>query len=147
MRTALLAVAWSAVLATSAAAADWPQYMRDPAHTGDAADEELPLSLGLVARVRLDDAVMTSPAVVGGLVYVVDQMGTAYCVEPKAGRIVWKSSPDGDRAMGSNTSSPCVAKGRMYYGTTAGNFHILDCKDGKIAKSVAVGMPIVSPPA
>jgi outer membrane protein assembly factor BamB len=129
-----------------AAASDWPQFMRDAAHTGDAADEALVLPLGLVAQVKLDDAVMTSPAVVGGLAYVVDQMGTAYCVDPKAGRVVWKASPDGEKAMGSNTSSPCVAKGRMYFGTTAGNFHILDCKDGKVVKTIAVGSPVISAP-
>ena len=66
-------------------AADWPQFMRDPAHTGDAADEELQIPLGLVAQVRLEDAVMTSPAVLGGRAYVVDQMGTAYCIDVAAG--------------------------------------------------------------
>ena len=150
----LLLSLFLAAAAPAAAAADWPQFMRTSEHTGDAADEELKLPLGLVAQVKLDDAVMTSPAVVGGLAYVVDQMGTAYCVDPKAGRIVWKASPDGDpstgsgqgRAMGSNTSSPAVAKGRMYYGTTAGTFHVLDCRDGKVVKTVAVGSPIISSP-
>ncbi len=47
---------------TECPAADWPQFMRNPTHTGDAADEALQLPLGLVAQVRLDDAVMTSPA-------------------------------------------------------------------------------------
>jgi outer membrane protein assembly factor BamB len=135
-----------AVMAGPARAADWPQFMRSSEHTGDAADEELKLPLGLVAQVKLDDAVMTSPAVVGGLAYVVDQMGTAYCVDPKAGRIVWKASPDAEKAMGFNTSSPCVAKGRIYYGTVAGAFHILDCKDGKVVKTLALGSPVISPP-
>ena len=34
----------------SALAADWPQFMRDSAHTGNAEDEALKLPLGLVAR-------------------------------------------------------------------------------------------------
>ena len=99
------------VTASPASAGDWPQFMRDAAHTGDAGDEALQLPLGLLAQVKLDDAVHTSPAVVAGRVYVVDQMGTAYCVDPGAGRVVWKSAPDGDAAMGANTSSPCVAAG------------------------------------
>jgi outer membrane protein assembly factor BamB len=146
MRSVLAGAFVLSMTALPALASDWPQFMRDSAHTGDAADEALALPLGLVAQVRLDDAVMTSPAVVGGLVYVVDQMGTAYCVDPRAGRIVWKASPDAEKAMGSNTSSPCVAKGRMYFGTTAGAFHILDCKDGKVVKTVAVGSPVISSP-
>src|SRR5690606_33186988 len=95
--------------ATNAPGADWPQYMGNAARNGDAASEELAPSLGLVAQVRLDDAVTTSPAVVEGRAYVVDQMGTAYCVDPTAGKILWKTSPEGDAAYGANTSSPCVA--------------------------------------
>ena len=136
----------AASLACAVRAADWPQFMRDSTHAGDAADEALTLPLGLVAQVKLDDIVMSGPAVVGGLVYAVDQMGTAYCIDPKAGKIVWKVSPDAEKAKGSNTSSPCVAKGRVYYGTPAGTFHILDAKDGKVVKTLAIGSPIVSAP-
>src|SRR5262245_3859213 len=121
-RLFLVMLAWFVPLAGSVfpATGDWPQFMRDSAHTGDAADEALRLPLELVAQVQLDDAVMTSPAVVDGLAYVVDQMGTAYCIDALAGKVVWKASPDGTAAMGSNTSSPCVAQGRVYFGTTAG---------------------------
>lgn len=142
-----ITVAVALVLAGSRCpAADWPQFMRNSAHTGDAADEELQLPLGLVAQARLDDAVMTSPAVVGGRAYVVDQMGTAYCIDVPAGRIVWKASPDAARAMGSNTSSPCVAQGRVCFGTTAGNLHILDAREGKVVRTLNVGSPILSAP-
>src|SRR4051794_16980105 len=79
-----------------ALAADWPQFMRTSEHTGDASGEAIKLPLGLAVCVRLDDAVTTSPAVVAGKVYVVDQMGTAYCIDPKANKILWKKSPDGD---------------------------------------------------
>src|SRR5438045_359225 len=106
-------------------AGDFSQFMRDASHTGDAADETLKLPLGLVAQVKLDDAVTTAPAVVGGLAYVVDQMGTAYCIDPVKGRIVWRTAPDGAGAMGANTSSPCGAGCRGYYGTAAGAFHVL----------------------
>ena len=120
--------------------------MRNSAHTGDAADETLKLPLGLEAQIKLDDAAMTSPAVVDGRAYLVDQMGTAYCIDPGGNRIVWKSSPDGLVATGFNTSSPCVVKGRVYYGTTAGSLHILSAADGKVVKTIHVGSPIVSAP-
>ncbi len=139
-RLALMIV--PAALLAAAAAGDWPQYMHDAAHTGDAAGEAVATPLGLLARIRLDDAVMTSPAVVGGRAYVVDQMGSAYCVDPAAGRVVWKASPDGPRAQGSNTSSPCVAGGRVCYGTTAGRLHILSAKDGSVVKTLDVRSPI-----
>jgi len=133
-------------LNSTAIAADWPQFMRNSSHTGDAVEESLRLPLGLVAQVRLNDAVLTAPAVVAGRAYVVDQMGTAYCIDPHAGRIVWKASPDGAGAMGANTSSLCVLNGRVYFGTTAGTFHVLDAKDGKVVKTLKVDSPIVSAP-
>jgi len=100
---------------------DWPQFMHDAQHTGDAYNERLDRPLVLKAQIKLDDAVLSSPAVVGGLVYVIDQIGAAYCVDPHAGRIVWKSSPEGGTAFGSNTSSPCVTVGKVFYGTIAGS--------------------------
>jgi outer membrane protein assembly factor BamB len=142
----ILALIALVVCAPACCAADWPQFMRDPAHTGDAAAEDLRLPLGLAVQIKLDDAVLTSAAVVKGRAYVVDQMGTAYCIDPGAGRILWKTAPDGARAMGSNTSSPCVVDGRMIYGTTAGTLHVLDAATGKLLKTVQVGSPIVSSP-
>ena len=122
--------------------ADWPQYMRDAAHTADARDEQLSLPLHLAARVPLDDAVLTSPAVVGGRAYVVDQMGAAYCVDPDVGAIVWKTRPPGAHATGGNTSSPCVVDGKLAYGTTAGNFYLLDAKNGEVLRSIDFNQPI-----
>lgn len=142
MNRPLLSALLLVCLAAAAPAADWPQFMRNPHHTGDADGEELRLPLSLSVCVRLDDAVTTAPAVVGGKVYVVDQMGTAYCIDPKANKILWKQAPDGERACGSNTSSACVVKGRMYYGTTAGRVHVLDASTGKVRKTVEVGWPV-----
>ncbi len=124
-------------------AADWPQFMRSAEHAGDAAQEALQLPLELTVCVQLDDAVTTSPAVVDGRVYVADQMGTVYCIDPAENRIVWKSSPDGKRAMGGNTSSVCVADGRVYLGTTAGWLHVLQADNGTVLKSVDIGWPIL----
>ena len=81
---------------TKLIAGDWPQFMRGPEHVGDAAEETLRLPLGLATCVKLDEAVTTAPAVVGGHVYVVDQMGTAYCIDPRANRILWKTAPEGE---------------------------------------------------
>lgn len=126
--------------------ADWPQFMRGPERTGDAASESISLPLGLASCIKLEDAVTTSPAVVEGHVYVVDQMGTAYCLDAAANRIVWRAAPDGDRACGSNTSSPCVVNGRVYYGTTAGRFHILGAASGNLHQTIEVGWPVTGSP-
>src|SRR4051794_18819552 len=44
------------VVAAPALAADWPQYMRQASHTGDAADEQLRLPLAIEGQIPLDDA-------------------------------------------------------------------------------------------
>ena len=132
----------TAALANVNHAADWPQYMRDAAHTADARDERLSLPLHVAARVALDDAVLTSPAVAGGRVYVVDQMGVAYCVNPELPAIVWKTRPPGADAAGGNTSSPCVVDGKLAYGTTAGNFYLLDVKTGEVLRTIRFNQPI-----
>lgn len=146
LQSNLLAVVLTVMIAGPAPAADWPQFMRDAAHTGSAPDESLKLPLGLMAQIKLGDAVLTSAAVVDGLAYVVDQMGTAYCIDPRAGRVVWKTAADGMHAMGSNTSSPCVVNGRVYFGTTASTFHVLSARDGTVVKTLNIGAPIVSAP-
>lgn len=145
-RPGLLCVLFLVLLAIPLKAGDWPQFMRSAQRTGDAVDEQLQFPLALVAQVELDDAVLSSPAVVDGRAYVVDQMGTAYCIDPDARRIVWKRSPDGNDAKGSNTSSPCVVGDRVFYGTTAGKFHILRTTDGSVLKSVDFGWPITASP-
>ncbi|MCX7591731.1 MAG: PQQ-binding-like beta-propeller repeat protein, partial [Kiritimatiellae bacterium] len=138
----LLVILWIDI--PTIATADWPQFMRDAAHTGDAADEVVRLPLRLYLRVGLDDAILTTPAVIGSRAWVVDQMGTAYGIDVERGILLWKTSPEQGRAMGFNTCSPCVANGRVYYATTAGNFHILDAETGRLIKTVPLGAPVIS---
>lgn len=131
-------------LSVTSESGDWPQFMRNAEKTGDAPDEQLNMPLNLLAQIQLDDAILTSPVVVGGQVYVVDQMGAAYCIDPNRKEIVWKSAPEGDDTFGTNTSSPCVADGKVFYGTIAGNLHILNARNGDRARTISYGWPIMS---
>ena len=124
-------------------AADWPQFMGNSRHTGDACEETLSETLHCVACIALEDAVLTSPAVVADRAYVVDQMGTAYCIDLEKQTIVWKTTPEVPAGFGSNTSSPCVMGGRVFFGTIAGKLHILNCSDGSVVRSVPVDWPIL----
>jgi outer membrane protein assembly factor BamB len=124
-------------------AADWPQYMRDAAHTADARDEHLATPLRLDACIALDDAVLTSPAVVDGTVYVVDQMGAAYCIDPGSASIVWKTTAPGVDSVGGNTSSPSVLDGVVAFGTTAGQLVLLDATTGDVRQTVDFDQPIL----
>jgi len=108
----LLLMSALALAPKPATAMDWPQYMRDAQHTGDAREERLEMPLVLTAHIELEDAVLTSPVVVSGRVFVVDQMGTAYGIDLDTSTVLWKTAPEGTDALGSNTSSPCVAAGQ-----------------------------------
>jgi outer membrane protein assembly factor BamB len=112
-------------------------------HNGDARAEQFGLPLHLNAQIELGDAVLSSPVIVGGRIYVVDQMGAAYGIGLKTGVIAWKTAPEGSNTFGSNTSSPCVAKGRVFYGTVAGNLHILNAGNGTVIKSIKYDWPIM----
>ena len=136
-----LAIAFSSLV--SSEAADWPQFMRNSQHTGDAFDEQMPTAMHCVAHIPLDDSVLTSPAIVAGRAYVVDQMGTAYCIDLEKRSIVWKTVAETTHEFGSNTSSPCVVDGKVFYGTVSGNLHILNCRTGHVERSVFVGWPIL----
>ncbi len=135
------------VLAAGTVCADWPQYMHNAARTGETAEDIAPGSLGLVARVALGDAILSSPIVVDGRCFVVDQMGTAYAVDVRCGTVLWSSSPEGADALGGNTSSPCYADGNLVYGTTSGRLHWLRASDGRVVRSIDLGWPVVSPVA
>jgi outer membrane protein assembly factor BamB len=128
---------------TTVFAANWPQFMRNAEHSGDAIDESLHFPLSLNAQVELDDAILSSPAVVDGMAYVIDQMGKAYCIDLSTKKIVWKNAPEGSDTFGSNTSSPCVVEGKVYYGTIAGNLHILNVNNGERIKTVEYEWPIM----
>lgn len=116
----LCTIGWWLTVQVGICLADWPQFMHDAAHTADAADADLNLPLQLKHRVQLEDAVLTSPAVVDGQVFVVDQSGAAYCISATDGLVVWKTAPPGAASANGNTSSPAVMHGQMAYGTTAG---------------------------
>ena len=50
-----------------------------------------------------------SPAICGGLVYLISDGGVASCVEPKTGAVVWAK-----RLPGQYSASPIAAEGRIY---------------------------------
>ena len=133
-------------LAVRPAHADWPQFMGDAAHRGLARTEVDPAVLGLQHQVVLGEAILTSPAIRGGRAYVVDQMGTAYCVDLATGDRVWLSELDraAGLAIGGNTSSPALLDDRLVYGTTDGRLRFLDLDSGRVLVTETLGWPVTS---
>ena len=62
--------------ATTALAEDWPQFMFNAAHSGNAAEIDLDVEkLGPQGAVAMTDGIYTSPVVASGKVYVAMRAG------------------------------------------------------------------------
>ena len=69
---------------------DWPNYHRDPAHTGFA--EAPPAGqLSIAWTRRLDGAVYGQPLVIGGLVIAATEGDSIYGLDRATGRVRWRA--------------------------------------------------------
>jgi len=128
------------------AAESWPQAKLDGRRSGDAPDRALGGPLGLAAAAPLSDAVFTSPAVVDGRVYVVDGSGVAWCLDAETLKTLWRRETWGGTANVNNTSSPAVVGDFVHFGTSAGDYYVLDRHTGSVVKRIRCGDPVFSSP-
>ena len=70
--SAALACGIACLCSDYAAAADWPQLQGNARRTGNVPQEVLAESLGLRAAVPLTDAILASPIVSDGQLFVID---------------------------------------------------------------------------
>jgi outer membrane protein assembly factor BamB len=134
-------------LATTALAEDWPQFMFNAAHSGNAAAVDLDVEkLGLQGAVAMTDGIYTSPVVAGGKVYVVDGSGCAACFDAATLKEVWRFQSKGGKQNVNNVSSPAIAGKHLHFGTTAGIHYVLDRETGAVVKEIDCGEPIFSTP-
>ncbi len=134
-------------LAIPALAEDWPQFMFNAAHSGNAAQIDLDVEkLGLQGAVAMTDGIYTSPVVAGGKVYVVDGSGCAACFDAATLKEVWRFQSKGGKQNVNNVSSPAVAGKYLHFGTTAGIHYVLDRETGAVVKEIDCGEPIFSTP-
>jgi outer membrane protein assembly factor BamB len=139
----LLAVFLTAV---SCFAQDWEQFKYDSRHSGNVPDRSVQTPLGLVGAVPLTDAILTSPVVSEGRVYVLDASGTAFCIDTKTLEVLWKQTTRGGNANCNNYSSPVIAGNYVHFGTMGGSYYVLDKKTGAVVKEIFCGEPIFSTP-
>jgi outer membrane protein assembly factor BamB len=76
---------------SSPGAWDWPNYHRDPAHTGFAGAAPPAGRLSIAWTRRLDGAVYGQPLVVGGLVIAATQGDSIYGLDRATGRVRWRA--------------------------------------------------------
>jgi outer membrane protein assembly factor BamB len=69
---------------------DWPNYHRDPAHTGFAAATPPAGTLSIAWTRQLDGAVYGQPLAVGGLVVAATEGDSVYGLDRASGRVRWR---------------------------------------------------------
>jgi outer membrane protein assembly factor BamB len=147
MQRLLLSAILLLASALPALSEDWPQFMFNAAHSGNAASVELDAgSLGLQASVAMTDGIYTSPVVADGRVYVVDGSGCAACFDAATLKEVWRFQSKGGRQNVNNVSSPAIAGNHVHFGTSAGFYYVLDCGNGRVVAEIDCGEPIFSTP-
>jgi len=93
------------------------------------------------------DRVISSPAVVDGVVYVGFPEGTLYALNASTGSKIWDYTT---KDMGNGVaiqSSPAVVDGVVYFGSGDSNVYALNAFTGKKLWNYTTGLPIVSSPA
>ena len=144
MKLSLLALI---LAATSALAEDWPQFMFNSAHSGNAADRDIDVAnLGLQGAVAMSDGIYTSPVVADGNVFVVDGSGLCACFDAASLKEVWKFQSKGGKQNVNNVSSPAIVGKYLHFGTTAGIYYVLDRATGAVVKEIDCKEPIFSTP-
>lgn len=131
IRSALVVVFFAA-----AARAQTSSFRGGPAHNGAYAGGGSAIA-GLQWRFLTNGDVISSPAVVGNVVYVGSGDGNLYALDRLTGAKVWNYN-----ARSAVSSSPALDNGAVYFGTYDGRFFAVDARTGALRWKLATG-PVV----
>jgi outer membrane protein assembly factor BamB len=101
----------------------WPMWRHDPEHT--ATGQSGPTNLTLRWEFTASGAIVSSPSVADGRVYVGSQDKNIYCLDARCGRFIWNFTT-GSRIK----SSPAVVDGYVYIGPDDGYVYCLNAENG-----------------
>jgi eukaryotic-like serine/threonine-protein kinase len=114
------------LLGASLRAQDSPMFRNDPAHSGIYSGG-LPQFHKVRWTFHTGGEVVSSPAIVQGVVYIGSNDGNLYAIDAKTGAQKWLFT-----AQSRIPSSPAVADGRVYFGSYDGSFYAIDAATGKV---------------
>jgi len=114
-----------AIGSSSIPVSSWPMWRHDAAHSSTA--PEGPSNLTLAWKFTTNGAVISSPSVADGVVYVGSQDKNIYAIEAWSGNLIWKFTTEG-----AVESSPAVANGKVYTGGDDGYVYCLDAYNGSL---------------
>src|SRR5262249_9597564 len=129
------------------AAEAWPQLQGNALRSGNVPQVSMKGPLGLIGAVPLTDAVLASPVVAEGTVYVIDGSGVLFAIDAETLKVVWRFATRGGPGNCNNVASPAIVGKYLHVGTTAGHYYVLDRKSGEVVKEIDCREPIYSAPA
>jgi outer membrane protein assembly factor BamB len=145
-RVSIACLAAFAPLAVLRGAEDWPQLLGNALRSGNVAKESLEMPLDVVAAVPLTDALLASPVVSDGKVFVVDGSGVVFAIDARSHEVVWKFVTRGGLGNCNNVAAPAVAGRYVHVGTMAGYYYVLEAASGKLVAEIDCGEPIFAAP-
>jgi outer membrane protein assembly factor BamB len=110
-----------------ASAQETSMFRNGPDHSGIYEGGGLQALKGVKWAFRTKGEVVSSPAIVNGVVYVGSNDGSLYAIGQETGAEKWKFAT-GARVC----SSPAVSNGVVYFGSYDGNFYAVDAATGKL---------------
>jgi outer membrane protein assembly factor BamB len=110
----------------------WPMFRRDSAHT--ASSDSGPTTLSLRWKFTTGGAVISSPTVVDGKVYVGSYDKKIYAIDALTGGLVWNFTTGAGIK-----SSLAVADGKVYVGPDDGTVYCLDAGNGSLIWKTPAG--------
>jgi hypothetical protein len=119
----------------------WPMFHHDLNHTGTSTSTA-PTTNNTQWSYTTGSYILSSPAVVVGLVYVGSQDGQVYCLNAATGAFVWSYTTG--RYVG---ACPAVVGGLVYVGSEDHNVYCLNATTGAFVWSYTTGDVVESSPA
>jgi outer membrane protein assembly factor BamB len=104
---------------------DWTMWRADPSHSSIA--QVGPSNLSLAWNFTTNGAVISSPSVAKGIVYVGSQDKNIYALGAWSGNLIWKFT-----TQDAQVSTPALANGKVYTGGDDGYVYCLDAYTGAL---------------
>jgi len=118
---------------------NWPMFRHDAVRSSIGTGG--PSNLTLVWKFATNGAVMSSPSIADGVVYVGSQDKNVYAIDAWSGTSIWNFTTGG-----TIESSAAVANGKVFIGSDDGYVYALDAHDGHLVwrRFVNGGLPYTS---
>ncbi|MCA9132673.1 MAG: PQQ-binding-like beta-propeller repeat protein, partial [Planctomycetales bacterium] len=145
----VLAIAMGIITASHAGWlwAEWPQLQGSPQRSGNVPAETLEAPLGLRAAIPCSDAILASPVIADGKIFVVDAAGVVWAIDAQSLQVLWKFATPGGAGNCNNVAAPAVLGNYLHVGTMAGYYFVFDTDSGEVVTRIDCGEPIFSAPA